>query len=370
MNIVILGTANPYRGGIAAFNERMAWELQSQGHHVEIYNFSLQYPDFLFPGSSQYLETPHIDKVPTYRKVNSLNPLNWIRVGWELMRKKPDRLILKYWISYMAPCYTVIAWLTKRNGHTKIATVVDNAISHEPKFYETFVGKLFFNLIDKPIVMSDKVARDLVALTPKHPVHAPHPLYDHYPAKISKSEARTRLGLNASDRVILFFGFIREYKGLDILLKAMADTQIQAMNIKLIVAGEFYTDSRPYYDMVDHLGIHDIVSWHSDFIADERVVDYFCAADVVVLPYKSATQSGVTQVAFHYHIPVIATRVGGIHEMVSDEEHGFIVSPNQEEIAQAIIRFYENNLEEKFSKNIERDNAKYSWSSFVRKLVE
>lgn len=370
MNIVVLGTANPYRGGIAAFNERMAGELQSQGHHVEIYNFSLQYPDFLFPGSSQYLETPHTDVVPTYRKVNSLNPLNWIKVGWELMRKKPDRIVLKYWISYMAPCYTVITWLAKRNGHTQIITIVDNAISHEPKFYEKFVGKLFFRMVDRPIVMSDKVAHDLKQLTSKIPIYAPHPLYDHYPAIISKSEARNNLGLKESDKIILFFGFIREYKGLDILLRAMSDSQIRNRNIKLIVAGEFYTDSKSYYDLVKSLGIQDSILWHTDFIPDERVGDYFCAVDVVVLPYKSATQSGVTQVAFYYHIPVIATRVGGIHEMITDNEHGLIVSPDQKEIAGAIVRFYENNLEEKFSKNIAQDNAKYSWSSFVRKLVE
>lgn len=369
MKIVLLGTANPYRGGLATFNERLAMEFQNQGHEVEIFNFTLQYPSFLFPGTSQYLETPHESHVKITRKVNSVNPINWILIGIELYRLKPDIIIFRYWISFMAPCYSVIAWIAKRNKISKIFTIVDNAISHEPKFYEKPVTKLFFSVSDNFLVMSQKVIADLKTLTSKKAAFCHHPLYDSYSSILSKRDARTKLSLPLDERILLFFGFIRDYKGLDTLMRAMSLQKTRDHHIKLIIAGEFYSNRDYYLTLAEELNLNDQIFWHTDFIPDDKIADYFCASDAVVLPYKSSTQSGVTQIAYVYHTPIIATNVGGIKEMVEHLVHGLIIEPNPESIADALVKFYDEDLEKEFKKNIERDKSNYSWPHFVNTLI-
>lgn len=370
LKIVLVGTANPYRGGLATFNERLVLEFQNQGHEVEIFNFTLQYPSFLFPGKSQYLESPHTDLVKSTRKVNSINPLNWVKVGYELYKMRPDIIIFRYWISFMAPCYAVIAWIAKRNGISKIFTIVDNAISHEPKFYERIAAKFYFLVSDYFLAMSQKVIEDLRLLTKKPAVFCHHPLYDTYAPAISKAKARENLQLLSDEKIILFFGFIRDYKGLDLLFSAMNETKIRNLNIKLLVAGEFYSNREQYFNLVKKMKLTSQILWHTEFIPDEKISDYFCAADAVVLPYRSATQSGVTQIAYVYHTPVIATNVGGIKEMVRDQIHGLIIEPTAESIADGISKFYTENLESEFRKNIERDKSKFSWTNFVQTIVE
>ena len=370
MKIVVLGTANPYRGGLATFNERLALEFQSQGHEVTIFNFSLQYPNFLFPGTSQFLETPHTDMVPNLRKVNSVNPFNWINVGIELYRLRPDIVIFRYWISFMAPCYFVIASILKMNRTSKIFTIVDNAISHEPKFYEKLVARLFFLVSDFFLTMSEKVRKDLASLTNKPSILSVHPLYDSYSPPRSKLEARANLQLPLDQKIILFFGFIRDYKGLDLLLEAMSSPEIKAQNIKLVVAGEFYANREKYESMVSSLRIENQLYWHTDFIPDGKIADYFSAADAVILPYKASTQSGVTQIAFYYDLPIIATNVGGIKEMVEHNTHGLIIDANAQSISKGILHFYENDNSQKYRQNIARDKSKYSWTAFVEAILK
>lgn len=369
MKIVILGTANPYRGGLATFNERLALEFQSQGHDVTIFNFSLQYPNFLFPGTSQFLENPHPDIVPNVRKVNSVNPFNWIKVGFELFRLRADVVIFRYWISFMAPCYFVIASILKLNRFSKIFTIVDNAISHEPKFYEKTVSRLFFWVSDLFLTMSEKVRIDLSSLTSKPSILALHPLYDSYSPPKSKSEARTNLHLPIDEKIILFFGFIRDYKGLDLLLEAMSSPEIKNQNIKLVVAGEFYANREKYESLVSSLRIENQLYWHTDFIPDAKIADYFSAADAVILPYKASTQSGVTQIAFYYDLPIIATNVGGIKEMVENNTHGLIVDANAPSISKGVLNLYANDNREIYRQNIARDKSNYSWAAFVEAIL-
>jgi glycosyltransferase involved in cell wall biosynthesis len=369
LKIVILGTANPYRGGLATFNERLALEFQSQGHDVTIFNFSLQYPNFLFPGTSQFLENPHPDIVPNVRKVNSVNPFNWIKVGFELYRLRADVVIFRYWISFMAPCYFVIASILKMNRFSKIFTIVDNAISHEPKFYEKTVSRLFFWVSDFFLTMSEKVRIDLSSLTSKPSILTLHPLYDSYSTPKSKSEARTNLHLPIDQKIILFFGFIRDYKGLDLLLEAMSSPEMKDQNIKLVVAGEFYANREKYESMVSSLRIENQLYWHTDFIPDAKIADYFSAADAVILPYKASTQSGVTQIAFYYDLPIIATNVGGIKEMVENNTHGLIVDANAQSISKGILNFYANDNREIYRQNIARDKSNYSWAAFVEAIL-
>jgi glycosyltransferase involved in cell wall biosynthesis len=372
MKIILLGTAYPYRGGgIATFNESLAVALKNQDHEVIIYNFILQYPSFLFPGKSQYSDEPNAlpPDIENLRKVNSIHPFNWIKIGLELKSMAPELIIFRYWLPFMAPCYSVIAWIAKLNGKTKIATVIDNAIPHEPKFYDIPVTKLFFKISDYFICMAQKVKEDFQKLSSKECALHHHPMYENYGPKIEKKEAQKKLNLSDDQKIILFFGFIRDYKGLDWLIEAMSNAEVNSLNIKLIIAGEFYVDAKPYFDLVEKYELNDSIIWKNDFIPDREVSTYFCAADVVVLPYKSATQSGITQIAYYYELPVIATDVGGLSELIPHERTGLICEPNSGSISSAIVRYYTEYLEPIYTANMKIDKVKFSWDSFVKTML-
>jgi glycosyltransferase involved in cell wall biosynthesis len=372
MKIVLVGTAFPYRGGLAKFNESLMDTIQKKGHEAIIFNFKLQYPSFLFPGKSQYSDESNTlpPEIQNLRKVNSINPFNWIKIGLELKSLAPDMIIFRYWLPFMAPCYSVIAWIAKLNGKTKITTVIDNAIPHEPKFYDIPVTKLFFYISDYFIAMAENVRQDFRKLSSKSCALHHHPMYENYGPKISKLEARTKLAIDPEDKIILFFGFIRDYKGLDLLIESVTFPEIKERKIKLIIAGEFYVDSKPYFDLVAKLGIQDSIIWKNDFIPDSEVSTFFCAADVVVLPYKSATQSGITQIAYYYELPVIATDVGGLRELIPHERDGLICEPSIQSIALSISRYFSENLNPIYSENMKIDKAKYSWNNFVNCMLE
>lgn len=366
MYIIILGPAYPYRGGIAAFNERLASEYQRQGHKVEMYTFTLQYPGFLFPGKTQYSTDPApADKV-IYRKVNSCNPFNWIKVGNEIKNKRPDLLVTGYWLPFMGPCFGTIERIVSKNRHTKTVGLLHNVIPHEHRPGDRLFSRYFVGANHGFVSLSKSVLEDLnVFDTDKPRAFCPHPLYDHYGDRIDKLEAKRILGLNQEFNYVLFFGFIRDYKGLDLLLEAFADKRLRDFNVKLVVAGEFYGDPKPYYDTIDRLGIRDHVKLFTDFIPDSEVGRYFGAADIVAQPYKTATQSGVTQVAFHYEKPMLVTNVGGLPEIVPDGKIGYVVEPDPTAIAEALVRFYAERKESDFVDGVKVEKQKYSWSKMV-----
>lgn len=366
MNIIIVGTAYPYRGGLAAFNERLAAEYMAQGHKVEIYTFTLQYPSFLFPGKTQYSTEPAPKDLVIHRKVNSCNPYNWLKVGREIRRKRPDMVIIKYWIPFMAPCLGTIARMARKNGHTKVLSILDNVIPHEHRIGDKMFSKYFVRSIHGFVAMSLSVLQDLRLFTADKPAEfCPHPLYDHYGQRLQRSEALQLLKLDDNCRYVLFFGFIRTYKGLDLLLEAFADEWLRHSDVKLIVAGEFYGDSAPYLQQIEQLGIADKVVLCTDFIPDSEVNRYFSAADIVAQPYKTATQSGVTQIAFHFEKPMLVTNVGGLAEIVPDGKIGYVVEPDKDQIATALRRFFEENKKDEFEAKIVEEKQKYSWSKFT-----
>lgn len=371
MKIIILGTAYPYRGGLSAFNERLAYEYQNQGHEVEIYTFTHQYPDFLFPGKTQYSSDPAPENLKITRKVHSYNPFNWIKVGKEISQKRPDVMITKFWLPFMAPCFGTIARLVKRNKHTRIVSILDNVIPHEHRIGDKMFVRYFVNSTDGFVAMSKSVLQDLRLFTKTKPAaFSPHPLYDHYGIRLNREEALQLLNLPTSHRYVLFFGFIRSYKGLDILLQAFSDERLRHSDIKLIVAGEFYGDSTPYLNLIKTLGIGDNVILRTDFIPDSEVNRYFSAADIVAQPYKTATQSGVTQIAFHFEKPMLVTNVGGLPEIVPDGKIGYVVEPDSPQIADALHRFFVENKQEEFERNIVEEKKKYAWSRFVETMEE
>ena len=371
MKVIILGSAHPLRGGLASYNERLAREYMRQGHSVQIYTFSLQYPEFLFPGTSQMSEEPAPDDLYIHVKVNSVNPLNWFKVGKEIAALKPDLLIIKFWLPFMGPCLGTIARLVKRNGKTKVISIVDNIIPHEKRVGDKMLANYFVNSVDGFVAMSDSVLADLKKFDSKKPkVFSPHPLFDNFGEAVNKVEAYEKLGLEVHNEYMLFFGFIREYKGLDLVLQAMADERIRELNVKLIVAGEFYTDPKPYWDLITQLNIADKLVLKTDFISDSEVKYYFCAADMVVQPYKHATQSGVTQICYHFDRPMLVTNVGGLPEIVPHGKVGYVVEPNPKDIADAIVDFYQNHREFVMRDNIKIEKKKYTWAEMLNRISE
>ncbi len=368
MKIILLGPAWPYRGGIADFSDRLAKEYKSQGCEVEEVTFTLQYPKFLFPGKTQYNDKPAPADWPTRRMMNSINPLSWLRTGLYLRRQKADIIVSAFWLPFMAPCMGTILRLAKRKGTRRIG-LLHNLIPHEHRIGDKLFARYFIKSNDAFISLSKSVLDDISTFDSKKPRgFCPHPLYDHYGQSTTKAEARKMLGLDNDGRYALFFGFIRGYKGLDLLLEAIGDERLKELNVKLLVAGEFYDDPKPYTEQIERLGIGDRVTLRSDFIADNEVGQYFCACDIVTQPYKSATQSGVTQIAFHFERPMLVTDVGGLAEIVHNGEMGYVVKPEAKQIADALVDYYSNSREEAFTTAVREEKKKYSWDKLVETI--
>lgn len=364
MKIIIVGTAYPYRGGLATFNERLATEFASQGNEVEMVTFTLQYPGFLFPGKTQYSNDPAPSNLKITRRVNSCNPFNWLKVGREIAKKNADLVIFAYWMSFMAPCMGTIARKIRKNGHSKVIALVHNMLPHEPNILDKMLPPYFVKSMDGFTALSQAVIDDINKFDKRScpKTFAPHPIYDHYGEKMSRETALQQLELDTECRYVLFFGFIRAYKGLDLLLQAFAQEELKNQNVKLIVAGEFYGDEQHYQEMIDQLGIRDKIVLHTDFIPNDRVKLYFNAADIVAQPYKTATQSGVTQIAFHFEKSMLVTNVGGLAEIVPDGKIGYVVEPTAEAIANALRDFFDNHRQPDFEQNIIEEKKKYAWS--------
>jgi glycosyltransferase involved in cell wall biosynthesis len=362
LNIVILGTAFPFRGGLAAYNERLARQFLSEGHTVSIYTFSLQYPGFLFPGKSQYADWAAPADLDIRVKVNSVNPLNWLKVGREIKKLNPDLLIIKYWLPFMAPCFGTIARIAKRNRKTKVITIVDNIIPHEKRIGDNLLTSYFVKPVDAFVAMSKSVLND-IAFFDKNKAKAfcPHPLFDNFGEIYERGEALEKAKLDKSFNYLLFFGFIRAYKGLDLILKAFADKRLRNYPVKLIIAGEFYEDAKPYMDLIEELQLKEHIILRTDFIPDNEVGQYFCSADMVVQPYKNATQSGVTQICYHFNKPMLVTNVGGLSEIVPHNVAGYVVEPQPQEIVDSLVDFYENNKKEQFTQGVIGEKPKYQW---------
>jgi D-inositol-3-phosphate glycosyltransferase len=369
MKITILSTAYPYRGGISNFTGLLYKEL-IKNNDVNVVTFKRQYPSFLFPGKSQVEEGETPAKISTQQIVDSINPFNWIYIGRMIKKNKPDLLILTYFLPFFAPCFGVITRLAKKNKEIKTLSICHNIIPHEKRPGDRLLTKFFFNSVDYFIVLSGKVKLDLLSVkaSAKNKV-LPHPVYSIFGDSVDKKTAKEYLKIN-EEKLILFFGFIREYKGLDILLEAIAVLKDKT-NLKLIIAGEFYGDEEKYKSLIKKLGIGNSLLLFTDFIPANEVKYYFSASDAVVLPYRDATQSGIVQIAMNFRKPVIAANVGGLAEVVKNNKTGFIVEKEKPEVlAEAILKFYTENKEKEFVENIENEVEKYSWKSFTEGIME
>lgn len=375
LKIFIIGPAYPLRGGPAQFNENLCAELNKEGHNAQIISYSLQYPNFLFPGSSQYETSGSAPQgIKIHTLINTVNPFNWIKVANFIKREKPDFILFRYWLPFFGPSLGTIARLVR--SRTKVLALTDNMLPHEKRIGDKPFTSYFIKSCDGFIAMSKTVLNDISKFSDtKNKAYSPHPMYETYGPIVSMQEARTKLipiaiGINPEDKIVLFFGLIRHYKGLDILLEAMAHPEIKKQNIKLLIAGEFYEDKQPYLDLIQKFELQNQVILHDKFIANEDVRYYFCASNLVAQTYRNATNSGVTMVGYYYEKPMLVTNVGGLTEIVPNEKCGYVVENSVPLISEKILEYFNKNKEEEFTKNVILEKKKYEWKEFIRVLVE
>lgn len=369
MRIAIIGPAYPFRGGIAAFTERLARALQEAGHEVKIYTFVFQYPNFLFPGKTQYATDPPPEQLDIEACIHSMNPANWYRVGRRMRREAYDQIICAFWLPFFGPCFGTLLRQAK-TPKTEVIGLIHNMIPHEARPGDRPFTRYFVKPVDRYLALSKSVLADIEQFDSKAPkTYAPHPLYDHYGAPLERQEALQWLGLDPKSRYMLFFGLIRDYKGLDLLLEAFADERFREKNIHLLIAGEYYTDRQPYDVLLAAHPQGERIHQVAQFIPNEEVRYYFSAADLVVQPYRHATQSGITQIAYHFNKPMVVTRVGGLPELCPDGKVGYVVDPEPRAIAEGILRFFEHTDAAVMSRAVAEEKKRYSWEGFVGGII-
>ena len=368
MKITLLGPAHPYRGGLASIMETMAREYQSRGHEVRIYTFTVQYPSLLFPGKTQYVDTPAPADLHIERVMNTVNPLNWVSLGLRLKREKPDMILMKYWTPFMAPCFGTIARIARTNGVTKVICQIDNVEPHEHHITDRPFNRYYLGAVDGFVYMSEQVHSELKAYTSAPAIFSPHPMFENFGKAVEREQACQNIGIDPAYDYTLFFGLIRDYKGLDLLLEAWA--RWVPDNRKLLIAGEFYTAPERYLGLIERLGLKDKVVLHDRFIKDEDVKYYFSASDMLVLPYRTATQSGVTQIAYNFSLPMIVTRVGGLPEIVPDGKVGIVCEPTPESIAEALNKAYSGENINRDRESFTEERKRFSWGAMCNKLLE
>lgn len=368
MKIAYLSTFYPYRGGIAQFNALLYRVLEKQ-HKIKSFTFTTQYPDLLFPGKSQLVSDNDIaDKISALQILNSVNPISYIKTANEIIKYNPDLLIMKFWMPFFAPSLGYVAGQLKKKG-CKVISIIDNAIPHEKRIGDNLLTNYFINRNNGFIVMSNTVEKDLLSLKPKAQyTKLLHPLYNHFGKKIDKSIARKKLNIQNNKKVLLFFGFIRSYKGLDLLIQALAELPEDYV---LIIAGEVYGNFNKYQELIDSKQLNNRIALFNRYIGDDEVPYFFSAADLCVLPYKSATQSGITGIALHFELPIIATDTGSLKEMIEPFNTGLMVDkPDSGQIKDAIIKYFDKNLNDYCINNIKKFKKLCSWQNFADNLVD
>ena len=367
MKVIILGTAWPYRGGLATFNERLAKQFMEEGHKVEVWTFTLQYPSFLFPGKTQFSSEQAPNGLLIRRELNSCNPFNWLRVGRAIRKAAPDLLVCCYWMSFFAPAYGLVSRMARKNGKTKCIALMHNMIPHEPSILDKLFAPYFVKSQDGFVALSESVVGDINRLDKagKPKTFSPHPIYDHYGERMKKDQACEALGLPVDKDYMLFFGLVRAYKGLDLLLEAFGEVKDALPNLQLIIAGEFYEDEAKYRAQIKQLGLEERVIVRNEFVPDGDLRKYFGASDLIVQPYKTATQSGVTQVAFHFEKPMLVTNVGGLGEIVHDGKMGYACAPEAKAIGEDLKDYFENQRQQAFTAYLKKEKTKYEWSKMT-----
>lgn len=370
MKIILIGPSSPLRGGIANFNDSLYAALE-YNHDTRITGYSLQYPSLFFPGRSQYDRGAPSAGIRSSELINSINPRSWYKTADEIVKAAPDLIVVHYWMPFFAPALGKIIRLVKKKLDTRVIGLLHNVEPHEKMPAAERLNRYFLESCDGFMVMSSQVMNDLENTGVRRKVRqVPHPVYDIFGEPVSRQFACDYLGLDPGQHHLLFFGIIRSYKGLDLLLKSMASKRISHINLKLLVAGEFYENENGYLDLAEHLGLEKKILFTKSYVPKEEVTYYFSASDLVVLPYLSATQSGITQVAYHFDKPMLVTRVGGLEETVPHGRVGYVCEKDPDEIAAAIADFFDNDRAGEFSGNIKTEKKRFSWEAMVKGIEE
>lgn len=368
MKIAILSCFYPYRGGISQFNACLFNEL-SRSNDVKAFNFSRQYPEMLFPGKTQYVSPDdEAVAVESVSLLDTANPFTWGKTFRAIRDWGPDLLIVRYWMSWFAPS---LGYVTRRmRGRCKVISILDNVIPHEPHFFDKPLTKWFLKGSDGSITLCEAVAEDLLRLKPDARYEViQHPLYSHFGPRMPRRDAALSLGLDPNRKTLLFFGLIREYKGLDILLEAFSKL---GNDYQLLIAGEPYGSFSRYQKIIDASGCSERIHLFLSYIKDSEVGRYFSASDLAVLPYRSATQSGISSVAYHFELPLVVTDVGGLRETIGERGTGLVAQSVTADAVLAEIRKYfaDPALKESCIENIRKEKTRLSWMNFCRRLED
>ena len=368
MKIIIVGPANPYRGGIADTNESLCGSLVEEEHDASLITFTVQYPKFLFPGKTQFTPDTKPGNVAITRLINSVNPFNWLSVAKKINELKPDLVIVRYWIPLLAPCLGSIVRLLNKN--IVLIAMCDNVMPHEKRIGDKMLTRYFLNAFQGFITLSNTTYKELTSFTSRPKTYYPHPINNNLGEKIDQKAAREYLNLNPEGRYLLFFGLIRDYKGLDLTLKALGTPKVKELDIKLLIVGEFYGARDKYDELIEELDLKENVIIVDQFIPTAEIKYYFSAVDMVVQTYKSASQSGVSQVAFNFECPILVTNVGGLSEIVQHEQVGYVSERDPNQIAAYILDFFIYERRSVFSKNMGLEKHKYNWNAFAGQLLK
>lgn len=369
MRIAIIGPAWPLRGGIANFNEALARALQKEGHQVRLFSFSLQYPGFLFPGKTQFESgaTPADLDIDTC--INSVNPISWRKCSKKIKAYQPDLVLVRFWLPFMGPALGSICKSLRKK--IPVIAITDNVIPHEGRPGDRVFTSYFLKQCHGFIAMSQSVLSDLDKFNVKGPKKLlAHPIYNIFGEAVDRKLALEKLGLDPDYNYLLFFGIIRKYKGLDILLEALSRVDAKKYRIKLLIAGEFYDDDEPYKKFISDHQLEQVVVLHDHFIPSDEVKYYFSAASLVTQTYRTATQSGVTQIAYHFGKPMLVTDVGGLAETVPHGKVGYVTSTQPSVIASSIEDFFLHHREEEMIKNTQLESKRFEWSVFTQGIMD
>lgn len=368
MKVIIIGPAYPYRGGIADTNESLCQSLVDAGHDVSIITFTLQYPEFLFPGKTQYSDDKNENNLKIQRLINSVNPFNWPKVARILNQNKPDLIVVRYWLPFFAPCLGSIMKLTNKSS-IKIG-MCDNVIPHERRFGDAFLTKYFISAVDAFITLSNTTLKELNSMTSKPKTYFPHPININLGERVSRKQALEYLNLDSDEKYLLFFGLVRDYKGLDLTIEALGVLAQKDIRPKLLIAGEFYEPLEKYQNLIKRLSLQNQVIIVNQFIPSSEIKYYFSAADLVVQTYKTASQSGITQMALHFNCPILTTNVGGLAEIVIHNQIGYVCEKDPTQIAHFLEDYLRNDKKQYFQSRIDIEKKKYSWKNFIDELLK
>lgn len=368
MNIVVIGPYFPYRGGISDTNQELCETLNKLGHNVNVISFKLLYPSLLFPGRTQFYKENSKQDIKSKRLINSINPFNWINNSRVINDLNPELVISTYWTPFLAPCLSFINNTINKNI-LKIG-IVHNAYPHEKNIFQKKLFKIYLKSINKIITLSKNINNQINEISKsKKKIVLFHPIPKKFGKPIKKQIAKKKIGLKKDYNYLLFFGLIRKYKGLDILIESMSEIIKKRNDVKLLIVGENYESIIKYKKLIKKNNLENCISFINHFISEQEIKYWFCSSELVIQPYKKASQSGITPLSFQFETPTVCTNISGLSEYIIDNKDGFLSNPNSNDLAKKILMALNSDLT-LIKKEIRNKKEKLTWNNFVSNLLK